>query len=186
MADEEKNEEQQGEATETPAAGTSKKKMFLIVGAIVGLVILIGAPTAYFLLNKEKPEVEDVDPDSAQTDNHEGLIEGSLDEDEYDESEKPLGAFFPLETFIVNLRGGRYLRTQVQLEFVDRDIPSKFYGQLIPLRDAMITLFASKSQKDIASEKGREQLKAEIKDLANELMKREEINQVYFTQFVVQ
>ena len=39
---------------------------------------------------------------------------------------------------------------------------------------------------DVLTQEGKEKLKSEIRERANEALKRQEIKRVYFTQFVVQ
>ena len=106
--------------------------------------------------------------------------------DEMEEEEEALGAIFPLESFVVNLKGGGFLRAQIQLEFVERDISPRFHARQAIMRDGLISLLAGKAADEIIAQEGRDKLKAEIKDVVNEVMKRQEIKRVYFTQFVVQ
>ena len=60
--------------------------------------------------------------------------EGADSEEPLEEGEEALGALYPLETFVVNLKGGRYITTFVaQLEFATRDVPKRFYGRIVPM-----------------------------------------------------
>src|SRR5262245_45681844 len=118
---EEKKKQDEGEEEGAPAEAAppkSKKKLLIIIGGVVALLLVIGVPTTYLLLKgKEKPEVESADPNAAEH-GPATVAEGADDEeDELDENEEPIGAIFPLETFVVNLSGGRYIRLQAQLEF---------------------------------------------------------------------
>ncbi|MDC0358695.1 flagellar basal body-associated FliL family protein, partial [Oligoflexia bacterium] len=113
-------------------------------------------------------------------------MEGYEDEVSLEEDEEPLGAIFPLETFVVNLTEGGYLRCQVQLEFETRDIPKRFYVRQVPIRDAILGLFSARTKKDLSKEDGRRQIKKDIRELINEILRRQEVRHVYFTQFVVQ
>ena len=173
-------------AEETPAK--SKKKLFIIVGAVVGLLLLIGVPLAIFTL-KAKPateETEELAADAATHGEHGSVPEGHDEEEELLEGEEPLGAFFPLDTFVVNLKGGRYLRMQAQLEFAEREIPQRFFSRTVLVRDAMINLLSNKAADELQEAKDKDALKNDIKDIVNEILKKEEVKKVYFTQFVVQ
>ena len=170
-------------AAEAPAP--KKGKMLWVVLGLVGLLVVAGVPTAYFLLKKSGPKTEDVATDAAQTETG-PAIEGAGDTEELGEDEERLGAIFPLETFVVNLSGGKYLRTQMQLEFQGRDIPAKFPARLVLTRDSIITLLTKKSPEELESAKGKETLKSEVKDVVNLILKKEEVKHVYFTQFVIQ
>ena len=181
---EEKKDAEKGEGEEAAAAAhpKSKKKLFLIIGGVVFLLVAVGAPVAFFMLKKAPvSEGGEVAPAGEEL-----IIEGADDEDELDEGEAALGAFLPLETFVVNLSGGKFIRVQVQLEFLERDIPARFYARLAIIRDAFIGMLTNRTEADVTTTKGKESLKHEMKDIINEVMKKEEVRNVYFTQFVVQ
>ncbi len=186
---EDKNKEGEEDETAAPAAEAKAggSKLLLIVGAVVALLIAAGVPTAYFLLKAPaKQGTEELGADAAH--GEEGALqpEGADDEDEADEGEEPLGAIFPLDSLTVNLSGGRFVRCQIQFEFAERDVPKRFYTRLVPLRDALITLLTKRTADDLLSEKGKDTLRSDIKDIANELLRKEDVRKVYLTQFVVQ
>ncbi|NBS70712.1 hypothetical protein EBT31_17635, partial [bacterium] len=56
---------------------------------------------------------------------------------ELEEGEELLGAIVPLDTFLLNLAKGKYIRMQVQLEFSGLDIPKSFYSRAVPIRDSI-------------------------------------------------
>ena len=179
---EEKDDEAPKEVA-PPKAG--KGKLFIIIGVVVVLLVVIGGGV-FFFMSKNSADKQELGADAAK-EAEEGLQpEGSTDEDELVEGEEALGAFFPLETFIVNLDGGKFIRCQIQVEFTERDIPKRFYNRMVPIRDGIITLLTTKKQDDVLSEKGKEELRKELKDLMNETLKKEEVKRIYFTQFVVQ
>ncbi len=180
--------EKSGEAAEAAAAPAKSKKTLLmtIVGVVV-LLLLIGIPVTVLMMKKTKPEgTEQIAEDAALHGGQAPEAEGTLDEDEVEEGEEVLGAIFPFETFVVNLSGGRYLRAQVQLEFTDRDVPKRFYAKLIPIRDKMIELLSAKNAEDLAGTKGKDDLKQQVKETINDLLRKEDVRKVYFTQFVIQ
>lgn len=181
-------EEENEETTEADGNSGSdkKKKLLLIAGGVLLLCIAIGAPVAIMLM-KGGAETDDahLSGDAAHTEN-DLQLEGIADEDELEEDEEALGAIFPLETFVVNLAEKGYLRCQMQLEFETRDVPKRFYVRLVPIRDQIITLLNSKKRSDLLSAKGVDQLKEEVKEVANEVLRRADVRNVYFTQFVVQ
>ena len=179
---------EEGEETAPAAASTkkSKKKLFIAIGGVVVLLVAIGVPVIFMTMNKKASTTESGAVD-ASADGESSLVpEGSNDEDESLEGEEVLGAIFPLETFVVNLSGGRYIRCQVQLEMTQRDVPKKMYAKIVPVRDAIITMLSSKTADDVNAAKGKESLKSDIKDKVNELLRKQEVKNVYFTQFVVQ
>lgn len=171
------------DGTAEAAPSGNKKKLLIIIGAVIALLLVIGIPVSMFVFKGEKKS-DELPADAAH---EQGLVpEGHDDEDALDEGEEALGAIFPLETFVVNLQGGRFIRCQLQLEFQSRDIPRRFYGRLVPIRDAIIGLLTKREADDVASEKGKSALKGEIRETVNEILRKEEVKGVYFTQFVVQ
>ena len=182
MAEEEKEETK----VEAPPAKSSKK-LFMIIGGVVA-VIAIGGGAFFFLGNSKKVEKnkEELSADAAS--NEPGLLsQTAVDgEEPLEEGEEPLGAIYPLETFVVNLTGGKYVRLQVQLEFVTRDVPKRFLGRNVVVRDAIIDALNKKTADTILADGGKDAVKKEIKDIVNEALGKEEIKHVYFTQFIVQ
>ena len=178
------------DAAAAPAPKSNKKIIFIAIGLVV-LLIAIGVPVALLTLKSPPPGNELLGADAAaESDGHghdeELTAEGADEEEALDEGEEALGAIFPLDTFVVNLSGNRYIRVQVQLEFVERDVPRRFYTRLVPVRDGIIGLLATRSPDDLASQKGRDNLKNDLKQMVNEVLRKEEIKRVYFTQFVIQ
>jgi len=180
MVDEEKDEGEK-EAEIVPANPSKTKKRALIAGGVVLLLtILIGTPVLIFSLKGG----DGVDPDMVGS--YETFFPDGFYEDELDETEEALGAFYPMETFVVNLAGGNYLRAQIQLEFMDRDIPPRFHTRVVPVRDAIIGLLTAQSKDDIIGPRGQENLKIDIRERINAELRREDIKRVYFTQFIIQ
>jgi len=177
---EEKDTDEQAEEVTAEASGKTKKLALIAGAVVVVLVILIGVPIMIFTLFGE-----DVVDSNLATSTEEFFPDGFY-EDELDENEEALGAFYPMDTFVVNLSGGHYLRCQVQLEFFERDIPPRFYTRVVPVRDAMISLLTAQSRDDIISPRGQENLKIDLRERINEELRREDVKRVYFTQFIIQ
>lgn len=188
-----KDKKEEAPKTEAPAEAPAKagnKKLFIIIGAVVALVLLIGVPVIFFVVNSKKvdPAASSLEPGAAHGSEDTATLEGTGGDavDETDEGTEAIGALFPMETLVVNLQGGRFLRCQIQLEFVERDIPIKFYSRLVPIKDGIISALTKRNADDVLAEKGKEGLKKDLKDLVNESLRKEEVKNVYFTQFVVQ
>lgn len=187
MAEADKKEA--GEPAEAVAAAPAKKSktLLIIVGAVVLVLVLAGGAFAFITLSKKKVQTEQLDADAAQSEAHPGSVpEASLDEDELIEGEEPLGGILPLDTFVVNLKGGKYIRAQIQFEFAEREVPRRIYPRLVIIRDQIISIFAGKSADDLLTDTGRDQLKSDVRDAVNTTLHKEDVKRVYFTQFVVQ
>lgn len=183
MAEAEEEKEGQAEATPEAAPKKSKKTLFIVIGLVV---LLLGAGIPVLMLRSgAKTKIEEVDADAASQ-SESGHPEGSEDEVELEDGEDPLGAIVPFDTFVVNLPDNHFLRVQLQVEFATLDVPRRFYVKIVPLRDAIINLLSQKTPDELKSPKGKETLRADIKELINNTLRKEDIKRVYFTQLVIQ
>ena len=164
----------------------SKKTLFVAL-AVVGLLLVIGVPAFFFFKAAPVKSAEELPADAAQeSPQNEGLKpEGSGDDYELQEGEERLGAIMPLDTFVINLSAGRYVRLQAQLEFETLDIPNKYYAKEVPIRDSIITVLGQHTADELLGEKGRDKLRDEIKETVNGVLHKQEVKHVYFTQFVI-
>jgi flagellar FliL protein len=108
---------------------------------------------------------------------------------EDEEVVETMGPTKRLETFIVNLadKGGkRYLRVSMDLELEKEDTVKVVEKRLPKIRDAILMILPTKKYEDIGTVEGKSALRNEILTKINELMKSEEIKNIYFTEFVVQ
>jgi flagellar FliL protein len=100
-----------------------------------------------------------------------------------------MGPVYSLDTFIVNLVGGRgknYLKAKVELE-IDSDKTTQEIEKRLPqVRDAILTMLSSKSNEDINTLEGKFQLRAEIISTLNQYLRTGKVKNVYFTDFIVQ
>lgn len=181
MAEQEKQETPEVAA---PIAPSKKKRTLLAVGGVLGLLVLIGAPAGYFLLKEEPKEVSQVKPEMSPEIQHKP--EGFEEVEELEEGEEPLGAIVPFETFLVNLSGGKYIRTQIQVEFETLDVPTKFYTRQVPIRDSIISLLTQQTAEGLQSSQGKERARNDIRNLINQTLRKEDVRRIYFTQFVIQ
>ena len=184
MAEQQKENEEGQEQEAQAEAPASSKKLYIIIGVVALLVLAAGIP-AYFMLKGGEKSDSELDSQAALTGDH-LQQEGFDDEDELYDDEEPLGALFPLETFVVNLQDGGFIRLQVQLEFNGRSITRRFYTRIVPIRDRIISLLASKSQKELSNNKEKDKLRNDIKEIVNEIMRKQEVKKVYFSQFIMQ
>ena len=120
-----------------------------------------------------------------------GLFSGGSDEATLIEQEgkQEMGPIYSLETFIVNLVGGRgknYLKAKVELELDSEKTEAEISKRLPQVRDAILTMLSSKSNEDINTLEGKFQLRAEIISTLNQYLKTGKVKNVYFTDFIVQ
>lgn len=100
-----------------------------------------------------------------------------------------IGPMFPLDTFTVNLlseSGRRYLKVEMNLELNGEELGMELDSKTAVIRDIVIRLLSSKSLEEISTAKGKIKLKEQIVDQLNMRLRDGRINNVYFTEFVVQ
>ena len=165
MADEE------GKTEEGEKKGGSKKLILIVIV----LVVLIGGGVGAFLALG-----------SGGGDGEDGEAE------EFEELEGGEGgilpsAVLPLETFIVNLQvKGSFLKTTLQLEFAEPELPPTIESDIPKIRDSIIRTLSTKSSAEILSIEGKEKPREQIRDEINEVLGAEDVTQVFFTEFIVQ
>ena len=94
-----------------------------------------------------------------------------------------------MDTIVVNLSGSngrRYLKAKINLEAKDGDVKKIIEAKSIQIKDRLISIISSKTLEDIDGLEAQENLRKEIKDAVDVVLKVEGVLQVYFTEFVVQ
>ena len=168
---EEKEEKEEG----AESKGGGKKKLIIIIVAV--LVLVGGGVGAFFALGKSKDAEEGEDGDDE---------EAAGDEAGGEEAELP-PAVLPLETFIVNLQvKGSFLKTSIQLEFAEPELPHTIEHDTPKIRDAIIRILSAKAAADILTVEGKEKVREEVKQAVNEALKSDDVTNVYLTEFIIQ
>ena len=170
--------EKKEEESKVEAKGGGKKKLIIIIVAV--LILVGGGVGAFFALGK-----------SGGAEGEEGAVEGEEGGEEEAEAEdghaEAPPAVLPLDTFIVNLQvKGSFLKTTIQLEFVEPELPPTIEHETPKIRDAIIRLLSSKSSADILSAEGKEKLREELRQEIDSALKSEDVGGVYFTEFIIQ
>lgn len=168
MADEEEVQEE----NEEKAKGAKKKSggMKMIIIAVVALVVLGGGGAfAYFKFvaggHEEKP------------------AEPVHEEAEVD----PKDLMFALDPFVVNLGGpSNFLKLSVQLELTDAAERPYIESRVAPIRDSVVILLSSKTSKSVVSPEGKLKLKDDLNMRVNQVLGKDVVRNVYFTEFVMQ
>jgi flagellar FliL protein len=163
-------------AAAAPAKGGSKLKLVL-----VPVVLLAAAGGAY---------VAGVLPIGGNADEKAEHAEGAdgAHAKQGKVAKKP-GAFRAMDPFIANLAdedGDRYIKTTIQVEFLEAEIPDAFEQRLPQIRDLILTLLTNRTFEDIRTPDGKERLREDVIDRINHAVEREAVRAVYFTEFIVQ
>lgn len=151
----------------------SKTALIVVVSVAVVLMGLVGA--GFFILwNKISQLPRDPSMVQEMPVQDEGLA---------------IGPLYSLDTMIVNLAdhgGKRYLRVTMALELSERAAVSAIESRLAPVRDAILMILPAKAYEDIHTNEGKAALRSELIEKINSLMPRGRVNNIYFTEFVVQ
>lgn len=98
-------------------------------------------------------------------------------------------ADYAMDTFLVNLAdpgGKRYLKVTMNLVVSNIQTAAEFNERSSELRDAVLMLFSSKKYDDIATYAGKTTLKQETMAQLNRKLTQGQVEDVYFTEFLVQ
>ncbi len=168
--------EEKKEGEEAPAGG--KKKLVIILA--VAVLVIGGGVGAFLAMGSSDKHAE----------GEEGLEEGGEHGGEHGEGAEGIvlpPAVLPLETFIVNLQvKGSFLRTTIQLEFAEPELPHTIENDVPKIKDAIIRVLSGKSSSELLTTEGKDKIRSEVRDSVNEILGGEEITQVYFTEFIIQ
>ena len=91
------------------------------------------------------------------------------------------------EHFTVNLADGtHYAQVTVAIEVLNPAAKNEVVKLKPKIRDFVVVILSSKTYEQIESVDGRDFLREEIRNKINGYLTRGQINNVYFTQFIVQ
>lgn len=164
MAEEKpEGESEEPQKKDKPAKG--KAKLLIIIAGVV-LVIAASGFLTYSMLIKGKGEDAGGKKKEVQM-------------------EKPV--LVALDPFVLNLaEQGRFLKVTLQLELSDAAYQQAITDKIPQIKDAIIILISSKSSHAIANPEGKIQLKDELLLRANQVIGKDAVRNLYFTEFVMQ
>ena len=162
-----------------------KKTIIIVAGVVVIVLAVIGG--GFFMLlqqlkaiGSQKAEGHASSSNETEKSEHGGGEHGGG---------TGIGAIYSLDSFIVNLSdlgGKRYLRVTMGLELSDPKGNDEILKRLPQVRDSIIMILPARKVEDLQSAEGKNALRAEIMAKLNELMGRDLVKKVYFTEFVIQ
>jgi flagellar FliL protein len=151
----------------------SKTVLIIIISVAVLFMGMVGAGF-YILWNK----ISQMPLDPA-----------AVEEIPVEEEENVIGPLYSLDTMIVNLAdhgGKRYLRVTMALELSDPEAATTIESRLPQVRDAILMILPTKTYDDVSTTEGKIALRGEVMEKINGLMTKGRVNNIYFTEFVVQ
>ena len=87
---------------------------------------------------------------------------------------------------LADLEQRRYLRATDQMGYSQRRLTKDLESRVPEIRDLIIQIFRSKTVEEINTPQGAGQLRASLKDELNMRLQAGEIEEIYFTEFVIQ
>jgi flagellar FliL protein len=151
----------------------SKTVLIVVISVAVLFMGMVGA--GFFILwNK----ISQVPPDPS-----------AIEEMPVEEEENAMGPLYSLDTMIVNLSdhgGKRYLRVTMALELNDPDAVTTIESRLPQVRDAILTILPTKTYDEISTTDGKIALRNQVMEKINSLITKGRVDNIYFTEFVVQ
>ena len=176
----ERPRDQAPETGETAEAGKksliAKLKLpliILVVLVVLGVAALVALPK--LTSSKGKDTATPAEP--------------SAKSDEASAESKGLGVLFPLDPFIINLldpAGKRYLKVRIELELSSKDLEAQVKERMPQIKDGLLILLSSKTYEEIETVEGKLRLRQEIVARINSFLTSGRVQNIYFTEFVVQ
>ncbi|MBI1822294.1 MAG: flagellar basal body-associated FliL family protein [Nitrospirae bacterium] len=173
MADEPKKEEIK---TEPPKKGKSKLLIIILAGAFV--VSGIGGGVWYFLSSKSTGQKSSEKKEQTKS---ESKKEGAKEEEN--------SPIFSMDPFVVNLMSSQqvqYLKVTIKLQLKNEETVKEITDHLPQVRDTILILLSSKDYAGVKTVEGKMELRDEIIERVNTVLKGEKVKAAYFTDFVVQ
>ena len=172
-----------------PAAKSSNSGSLIMMVVIVLLSNAMGAGATWFFVRRTMAAVVTQGAEGKEAAGKDGM-EGK---DAVDITEV-LGksAVVPLEPFVVNLADSdtaRYLRVKISLMVDDKSkLKEVEENQALQLkvRDVILQTLTRKTSHDLINDEGKKKLRKEIQDEVGPFFKEPKLNDVMFTEFVIQ
>jgi len=188
MAEEKEKEEKEKKEEEIEEGKEKKKKNVLLIAVIVVAVLLLIAVGVLLYVLMSGGDEEEATAD-AQKNQKTKKIEKKGETAGRKINIEEIGPIVDAGEFIVNLlnnNGKRYLRVKISIELSSDDMQAEIEQKQDLLKDIAIEVLSSKQVEEIVTKDGKERLKDELVKALNRVLVDGQINNVYFTTFVIQ
>jgi flagellar basal body-associated protein FliL len=153
-----------GEPAPAAAAAKPRRLLLILACAAIGVAVLAGGTAAWMLFFRGKPAEAKVE-------------------------EKKPPHVFRVGTIVVNVaetNGRRYLRTTVELAVADAKEMKRLEERKTPMVDAAIAALGAMPLEKLLDHTHRDDLKTELRQRVNAVVGGEPVQDVFFTEFVIQ
>ena len=86
----------------------------------------------------------------------------------------------------MNGNSGKFMKTKVNVRTTGEEVSEELIERNVLVRDAVIRTLSQKRFDDIASMAGKQRLKDQISEEINAIVTKGSIEEVYFTEFIIQ
>ncbi len=155
------------EEQKEPQKPKSKKKKFFVILILAVVLLGGGGAGAYFVYFKQPPG----------------------DETEAKSKKEQPQVIQEMETFLVNLAdpgGKRFLKVTMKAKLSSNDTLEEFKTRGFELRDVVLTILSSKEVEDVARPEDKLTLKRDIMTMLNRNLRKGQVQDIYFTDFLIQ
>ncbi|MBI3771258.1 MAG: flagellar basal body-associated FliL family protein [Gammaproteobacteria bacterium] len=173
---EKKTEASESEGAESEAPGNKKKKMMLLL-ILGGLGVTSIAGTALFMtgvIGHKKVEAEQP----------QGAVANVKKVPVYFAFDKPITVNFETES------GLRFLQVELEVMTYDPLVPDQIKTHMPVIRNELIMIFSSQDYGDLISQEGKDKIRSTVLSKLQAIMTEKSgkpgIEEVYFTNFVIQ
>ncbi len=154
------------------AEKSGSKKMLIIIIAVAAVLLIGGGIAAFFLMGGEE---EKVSPEQEKA--------------KMEQQGQLVGPMISIDSFIVNIlddEESRYLKAAITLELDAPETLIEVNERMPQIKDAVLLLIGNKTFGELRDLQGKIQLRAELLNRINSLLKNGKVKRIYFTDFVVQ
>lgn len=155
------------EQKETSKPKSGSKKLIILI-AIAAVLLAGGGTGAYFLFSKSSGGEQGDAPKKEKE--HENIVQ-------------------EMDTFLVNLvdpGGKRFLKVTMKMKLNSPQAQDEFKGRQFEMRDIVLMLLTSKEYEEVSKPEDKITLKKDILTSLNRAMRKGQVVDVYFTDFLVQ
>lgn len=158
-----------------------KGNLTLILAIVLGVILLAGVGAgAYFMGASKTPAADAATADAAAKDAKDGKDAAVAN---------PVGPMVDISSFIINILDRdevRYLKASLTLEADSEETAKELEERQAQVRDSILLLIGNKTFDELRDLQGKMQLRAELMAQINTLLKKGQVKNIYFTDFVVQ
>jgi flagellar FliL protein len=179
------------EAVETQEVVAEKKGssniLLIVVVALLFVLVAGGAAAAYFMLNEDSEVIDDASAAKQSKIAPANTKKSTTTSRSTDYTQ--MGPIYPMDQYIVNLYNegsSRYLKTTINFELSLEELSAEMDTKKPLIRDIVIKTLSAKTYEEISTIRGKENLKDEIVSKVNQVLTDGQVNNVFFTDFVIQ